>query len=450
MSALIAGYCSLQAGSAEAGACDTQINLSQEQIVNRLNDINPFSSSNQQVVCLLQTALWRKKYLSKQDISGRFGPQSRAATFRALDRANVNINSKCDDTYIDGMWPSLMCSLAIGTSVQAQMCDGQEIKTTPVDLGPGSCAKAPGAVADKSANINNILKSPGNEPVNPLPGVPKNIPPASKKPSSGCLDPSQQSDPDIRRNMAVIKKHFCLTKERFTEAGRTWVFHIFTSKTHRNGPFWGLPHDNEDAAFDAAVYAVWKYGGGFVAVAAREKRFFAGQDPNRNFGINQHDARICRGQGAPAPEFTRRFMRHFSDTRYPVLALHNNADSYAGAGGSGGISAKRKTHILHGMLSPYAKGDFRDDDNLVFIAGRNAYGKNKKAQQLTAKLHRSGMNVIYELVTRNGMDCSMSNHVLLRQPGRGYFNIETQHGKAETQKRMIERLMKILAIRPVR
>jgi len=438
---VLAVFCGLYAGNAKAGTCDKQINLNQTQIINQLNEVNPFNSRNKQVVCLLQTALWKQKYLSKRDVTGVFTAVSRAATFRALDRADVTINSSCNDQYINGQWLSLMCSLAVGTSIQVQMCQDQQLKTTPVDLGPNSCARGPGKPADKTANINNIITSTGE---------PQNTPsPVHKKPS-GCLDVTRESDPDIRRNMATIKKHFCLTKEKFTEAGRTWVLHIFTNKNHRTGPFWGLPHDNENAAFDAAVHAVKKYGGGFVAVASREKRFFAGQDPNRNFGTTHAEARICRGQGAPAPIFTGKFMAHFKNTNYPVLALHNNANGYSGAGGSGGISAKRQTRILRGMPSRYAKGDFKDDDNLIFIAGRTAYKNNKTAQYMTAKLHKAGMNVIYELVTRSGADCSMSNHVLLKSPTRGYFNIETQHGKSTTQKAMIDRLMRIIGVPAIR
>ena len=451
MPATLAALCGLYVGNAQAGSCDQQIGLNQVQIIKQLNVVNPFTSRNKQVVCLLQTALWKQKLLAKNDVTGSFSPQSRAATFRALDRADVSIHSACDDDYINGQWISLMCSLAIGTSVQALMCEDQKLKNTPADLGPESCAKVPAAPTDnRSAEINNVLTSNGQPPSNSVPAVPQNIPPAGKKTSSVCLNPNLERDPDILRNLATIDQQFCFTKERFTEAGRTWVLHVFTSRARKDGPFWGLPHDNENAAFDAAVHAVKKYGGGFIAVAAREKRFFAGQDPNRNFGTTQAESRICSGQGAPAPIFTRKFMAYFKNTKYPVLALHNNANSYAGAGGSGGISAKRQTRILHGMPSPYAKGDFRDDDNLIFIAGRKSYKKNKAAQKLATKLHKAGMNVIYELVTKSGADCSMSNHVLLKTPGRGYFNIETQHGKSRTQKAMIDRLMKIIGVAPLR
>ena len=70
---------------------------------------------------------------------------------------------------------------------------------------------------------------------------------------------------------------------------------LVTNEEHPVGPFWFLPHDDENTAFDSAVYATKKYGGGFLAVMANNERYYKGQDPNRNFGDTYGIVRRCKG-----------------------------------------------------------------------------------------------------------------------------------------------------------
>jgi hypothetical protein len=210
------------------------------------------------------------------------------------------------------------------------------------------------------------------------------------------------------------------------------------------GPFWFLPHDNENDAFDSGVYAVRKYGGGLLSVVAGGHRFFRGQDPNRNFGTDGKTARQCRQQKAPAPLYTRTVFK-IIDTfrRGPYLALHNNSDGYSGNGGSGTISILRSTPRSRAFpawkVIRKGRGGLDDEDSMVYIAGTGSTPPSRRI----SRLNRAGINVKYEWVSPSHNDCSMSNYVVLKRHTDRYFNIETQHGDSRTQKRIIDRLMKL-------
>ena len=158
-----------------------------------------------------------------------------------------------------------------------------------------------------------------------------------------CLDPKKSDYPDIRRHLSAIRAaRLCYRRETVKEGRFRWVFHVFHHPTERNGPFWLLPHDDENTAFEAAVYAVATYGGGFLAIDSGQGRRFQGQDPNRNFSRGWSESMLCREQSRPAPKFTAAVMGHFkAHRRHPYLSLHNNSDGWSGNGGRGTISVHR-------------------------------------------------------------------------------------------------------------
>ncbi|KUF09641.1 hypothetical protein AVJ23_15890 [Pseudoponticoccus marisrubri] len=214
---------------------------------------------------------------------------------------------------------------------------------------------------------------------------------------------------------------------------------------HDRGPLIYLVHDNEQSAFDTALYSVRRYGGSLVAVESGEKRSHAGQDPNRNFAINASDAATCRDMVTkPAPEFTEIMRALNPDRQSFFLTLHNNDDGYSGGGGLGTINVERPSSIMQGMPAPQSASD---TDDALLIAGIEPFGANKHARAVTDHMHEAGYHVIYELVKSSNNDCSFSNFVVLNNLG-DYYNIETQHGHTAQQKQILDHLMAYLRFRP--
>ncbi len=259
------------------------------------------------------------------------------------------------------------------------------------------------------------------------------------------------------QNKANIKKYskqfqdLCIHLISFQEAKYNWEMLLVHNLKRTNGPFWFLPHDNENTAFKSALYGIQKYGGGLLAVQAKGNRYFKGQDPNRNFGLTKQTAKTCKNQQYPAPKYSKyifKIIDTFKNPSLPYLALHNNKDGWYGNGGSGGISILKTSSIVHSyssgdVLSGRLKG-IKDEDSLVYIAGTGAVPSESKLKPLMD----AGMHVKYEVVNENNNDCSMSNYVVLNKK-ENYYNIETEHGDAKAQKKMIDLLMKILKVNPL-
>ena len=98
---------------------------------------------------------------------------------------------------------------------------------------------------------------------------------------------------------------FCIAETKFKERRRPWDIQTITSG--RPGPLWAVMHDDEDVAFDNAVYALKTYGGTLVAVETGGKRNQDGIDPNRNFSA---DGIGCAKLGdSGSPRFTGLFKQ---------------------------------------------------------------------------------------------------------------------------------------------
>lgn len=263
---------------------------------------------------------------------------------------------------------------------------------------------------------------------------------APARASDDCLAPAQVRDADVQRNAGHLAG-LCLSALDFEENGLAWRLTLIENTGQPDGPTIYLLHDNEDEAFDTALYGVRKYGGKLIAVEAQDGREFRGQDPNRNFGMSKKTTASCADMKTrPAPLFTQ-FLLDLRHPRIPfILTLHNNADGHSGNGGSGGISAARKSAVMTGMM---AKGD---EDDAILLAGRQPYEAEKGAQRTAGFFLERGINVIYEHVTPERNDCSFSNYVVLNGLGE-YFNIEAQHRHLEQQKHMLDQLMTFHRIR---
>ena len=250
---------------------------------------------------------------------------------------------------------------------------------------------------------------------------------------------------DLKRNANSLKA-MCVYSITFQENKSPWKMILVYNPVKTNGPFWFLPHDNENTAFSSAVYATKKYGGGFLAVESHGSRYFMGQDPNRNFGETAQTAHACSKQKYAAPKYSKNIFRIidvFKKRGMPYLAMHNNKNGWYGNGGTGGISIQKSSHSTKSYPSGKVKVGHRmgikDEDSLVYIAGTSAIPNSTKLNNLL----NSGLHTKYEIVNRYNNDCSMSNYVVLRKGGH-YYNIESEHGDLVAQKQMIDQLMNIL------
>ncbi len=256
---------------------------------------------------------------------------------------------------------------------------------------------------------------------------------------------SSTANSDLKRNIKDLRS-LCMYQVIFIENKFTWKMMLVYNPKNQNGPFWFLPHDDENTAFNSAIYSAKKYGGGFLAVESHGDRYFMGQDPNRNFGETAQTAHTCNKQKYAAPKYSKNIFQiidAFKKRGQPYLAMHNNKNGWYGNGGSGGISILHSSYSTKSYPSGkvkvgHSKG-IKDEDSLVYIAGISTTPPNSKLSNLLKR----GMHTKYEVVNKDNNDCSMSNYVVLKKGGH-YYNIESEHGDIVAQKQMIDQLMKIL------
>jgi len=241
---------------------------------------------------------------------------------------------------------------------------------------------------------------------------------------------SASASADIKRNDTSMGG-LCANRISFYDHGKKWNLILVRNTKQPNGPFWYLPHDNENTALDAAVYATKKYGGGFLAVEANGNRYASGKDPNRHF--------------KPSSTYTKTIFKvidTFKPKGIPYLTLHNNKDGHMKYGGDGTVSIKvsssRTKSYPSGSIKTGKRKGLKDEDSLVYLAGRSL--EPKKIQALNAQ----GIHVKYELVNSSRNDNSMSNYVALYKSHAGYVNIEVEDGDVSTQKEMIDKVMKLI------
>lgn len=260
--------------------------------------------------------------------------------------------------------------------------------------------------------------------------------PAEQPKRSGCLAPRQVPDADgdfARFAEQLSAPGLCITVEQFVESGRPWFIQVIEN-TLAPGPLWAVLHDNENAAFATAVWAVTRYGGTVVAVDTGGRRNNRGVDPNRNFG-----AQACRGYASP--RFTSAFLRH-RNPRHPIIALHTNDRGSAGRGGSGHISINTPPRGATAFRGRNSTGRFASEDTLVFVASTQPSSQDGYLRGVVSALTQRGINVIAEHVTPRTQDCSLSNYAATRGI-RSYFNAEVVHGDTTTQRRLVEAIMQI-------
>ncbi len=258
-----------------------------------------------------------------------------------------------------------------------------------------------------------------------------------------CVEPRAWRDPDIDRNKQLIDDEaICLTTIEFAENGLNWRVQVLDSG--RPGNNWVVLHDDEDTAFDSALYAIVRYGGKVVDVDLWPSTLpVAIADPNHNFAITDDQKQPCGGSiRHAAPVFTSTIIEQLGDP--PYLALHNNHDGHRRSGGSGNISVRLSAQGLFGLPAFDAVERLADEDNFIIVSGLTPLARlSGRIRQMTDDLRNSGINVIYEYVHEDSYDCSLSNYLLLyggAKPGQ-YFNIEAETGDYQSQIAMIDTLI---------
>jgi hypothetical protein len=270
------------------------------------------------------------------------------------------------------------------------------------------------------------------------------VAPPAEPPSNAACRPAievSDSDNDLARVDPALLAGLCGGVTQVNDIGLTWVIERFQSG--RPGPLWIVPHDNENSAFASAVTALNAHGGILVAVDNNGLRTNASVDPNRIFGT----AARCYGEGSGpvAALFTREMLR-YRYAGYPIIALHSNLIGYAGdgLGGQGNTSVQLggEHRTSFPAATPYL-GSISPPDTVVFLAGLTPRPDAATAQ-LIAQLNSLGVNVIYEYVSPDWTDCSLSNFAVLSHIAP-YINIETVEGDTQTQIRLINDVLRLLA-----
>lgn len=262
-----------------------------------------------------------------------------------------------------------------------------------------------------------------------------------------------EADDDVRRN--VHRPGFFdgikVREYRFTENGFTWHLFRYARTDERMGPLWLVPHDDENAAFDAMIAALKEHGGIGIAVNSGpgSLRMQSGLgvcgvrfgvrptcDPNRNFD-------------SQTPKFTTAILNQYQ-AGYPIIALHTNSAGFSGDGhgGRGDITIVNQAAYRQGLTSPRTDGllaispteTMANFDTLGLAAYLAQDGQpSLPARECGRKIANSGVHFWHERVVTS--DGSMSNYLILHRPEIAYFNAES---RAETDLAMAAARHKIM------
>jgi hypothetical protein len=245
-------------------------------------------------------------------------------------------------------------------------------------------------------------------------------------------------DDDVARNIATIGffNGIRISEVRISENGFDWHLLRFSRMDDAAGPNWVVPHDDENAAYDAMIAALRQYGGVGIAVntgpgSARRQAglgvcgvravTFESCDPNRNF-----DAR--------APLYTETIVAQFAAGR-PIIALHTNGHGFSGdgQGGRGDVTILDRDAYMRGQIVARAYGrlavnvaaEMDNADTLAlapFLANEGGPSENDNACGLA--MSQAGIHFWHEPVRAS--DGSLSNYLAINQPDLAYVNAESR------------------------
>ncbi len=245
------------------------------------------------------------------------------------------------------------------------------------------------------------------------------------------VDPLTVEDDDFARHRDSRNwRGLKVSRIAFSEERATWRLWRIEDLKRPRGPLWFVPHDDENAGFEAALVAIRKHGGTIVAVDSgggrrnRDVTFGQGIDPNRNFrdGLPRYPSQVLAAVNRGA---------------WPIIALHTNSPGFdrsrstcpgrGGEDGDGVISISFCNAVLTPSASKARTYPFDDDDVVAFAAHlatqdpRDAFC----ARQMVA----ADFNVVSERVVNS--DGSLSNYAVLH--GLDYLNFEARERGLEPQ-----------------
>ncbi|MEP9357171.1 hypothetical protein [Sphingomonas sp. KR3-1] len=242
------------------------------------------------------------------------------------------------------------------------------------------------------------------------------------------VDPLTVQDDDFARHRDPAEwKGLAVTAHEFREERAPWRLWRIVNVKHPKGPLFFVPHDNENAGFEAGLAAVKKYGGVLIAVDSgvspgddgvrmnRAVDYGKPIDPNRNFDT-------------ALPGYAHNILADLADGAWPIIALHTNAkgfdtgDSRCNKGdpqGSGVISIRFCDDTLTPSPSVSKAWPFDDDDTVAFAT----YLARDQPSDAFCRDAMVGadFNVVQERVVAS--DGSLSNYAVLH--GLSYLNFET-------------------------
>jgi hypothetical protein len=209
-----------------------------------------------------------------------------------------------------------------------------------------------------------------------------------------------------------------------------WRLYRITNMHQPSGPLWFVPHDNENAAFQAAILAVRAYGG--VLVAIEEARSVDGPDSRMNgdvaYGQPFDPNRNFRDE---SPSYADAILADLGNPPRLIIALHTNEPGYRASEstcappgvtdtGKGEISILLCNDIYSPHRSVTGRWPFDDTDSVAIVS---YLGNRLPLSGFCARpLLSADMNIMFEHVVTS--DGSLSNYALLH--GLPYVNFETQ------------------------
>jgi hypothetical protein len=266
------------------------------------------------------------------------------------------------------------------------------------------------------------------------------------------VDPLTVPDDDFARHRDPAEwKGLAVSRIEFREERAAWRLWRIANVRHPRGPLWFVPHDNENAGFEAGLDAVRKYGGTLIAVDAgiaddgvrmnRAVDYGRPVDPNRNFD-------------SALPGYARHVLADLKPGM-PIIALHTNGRGFdtgdsrcnkSDPPGSGVISIRYCDDVLTPRPSLGRVWPWDDDDTVAFATYRTRGTPSDGfcRDQMVA----ADFNVVQERVIAS--DGSLSNYAVLH--GLNYLNFETlDRGDgadelAEGRKRLVHIIDRALAM----
>lgn len=241
-------------------------------------------------------------------------------------------------------------------------------------------------------------------------------------------DPLTVQDDDFARHRDPAEWQG-LTVERieFQNERTRWRLWRIADPARRAGPLFFVPHDNENAGFEAALAELRQRGGVVIAVDSGVDPEHDGQrlnyavtsgwpvDPNRNFD-------------SALPGYAARVLADLSHGAWPIIALHSNTKGFdtrlstcnrSDPPGNGVISIRFCDAVYTPHPSRSRAWPFDDDDTMAFASWRA--GRDPSAAFCGNTLAAADFNLVFEEVAIT--DRSLSNYAVLHDIA--YLNFET-------------------------